>query len=1174
MRERAQKQNATTGKKPASEAKSQSQGFATPAQERPGHDFSRITIQPKLTVGAPGDVYEREADEVAERVLQAPAPGILQTKRVEVGSPTEATEATPSVQAALSEPGQRLDRATSGFMESRFGHDFGNVRVLTGPTAHSAARSVGALAFTVGDRIAFRDGAYAPATGSGRRLLAHELTHVLQQRSGDKRVQRRREGEKEAPAQEGVAFWFRVRVDRVLDPDGLLLEFVQQYRHVDEAGARALIESEQWRMTGIPSSVTEEDARRGYKLIHVRDLSLRAATEEERQERVRYFRGLGRQDRAAIEREADRQLEERTQIGAGERLGTSSQRQTTDQYRDLLRDELIQQRQAIEALPEEIREFIFGQGGRQIQPGDYAAVLRIAQKLMEMTSSERQSYLERTTGRTSDLATFEAALDRYRDELRRRQEATAERERTKTALLGLDEVYRLYREWLALRDMSADVDPYGLPIAPSTAELETEETLRVNLRRHGYNSIRDFEAAIRAFKAAFQNETVFIAEEMLDRYEHVLMTQEERYLDSAQPRELHGRLGGARGHFEEAHRIRREHASMPMTPDEMAEQAHWSGQFRQHVAEGTSEVASQGADHPLLRNSDFPVEDLALAGEGDIQGVLLGYIRERQEDVRETRENIRENPALVWRLDTLLQQSMQLQDISPGSIYQRIIEDHVRDEAIDRVMINLAIAVIAVASGLLSGGTGTVAVLGASTALGISAYQAFDEYRRYEMESAAHGAQLLSDDPSFAWVVVAVVGAGIDLAVAASVMRAMRPAVQAFNETGDVAELERQLRRISEVNDALRRNVVSAARAESEAREAWRVARSRSALYSAIDPVVTPLLILAVRFAYPVYRSLRQGLISFERFLLTREAVSLVGDFRRLSPEALAKVRGAYQVALRDAQALAGHGHSLGMLDAEIERFLLMWNRHPNLSADEMMRQMTQWAEPLSRRPDARARVAPDMILDPASRRHLPDFEQQIAGTGGIERIVVNPGTTEGRLAVTIEGEILPSRLARRAGNVSSRRRRAPDFNRSGSLFTSAEAGLGPNWQRLHLWGPGFGDEAAAGMMWGPRQVNLVWQNDSIESYIRQLGELVYRRGGRTRVRATAIAWENPTPSGWTAPQGESFLKAAEYEVTVIRPGEPGATIRIHLEVAEPPGTGIRSFSIDPPEAANLGDLF
>lgn len=87
----------------------------------------------------------------------------------------------PIVHDALREPGQPLDAATRSFMEPRFGHNFSQVRVHTDAQAAESARTVNALAFTVGHDVVFDAGRYSPNTAAGRRLLAHELTHTIQQ---------------------------------------------------------------------------------------------------------------------------------------------------------------------------------------------------------------------------------------------------------------------------------------------------------------------------------------------------------------------------------------------------------------------------------------------------------------------------------------------------------------------------------------------------------------------------------------------------------------------------------------------------------------------------------------------------------------------------------------------------------------------------------------------------------------------------------------------------------------------------------------------------------------------------------------------------------------------------------------------------------------------------------
>lgn len=87
----------------------------------------------------------------------------------------------PIVHEVLRSPGQPLDPATRAFMELRFRHDFSQVRVHTDTLAAESVRAVNAFAYTVGRDIAFDVGEFAPATTTGRKLLAHELTHVVQQ---------------------------------------------------------------------------------------------------------------------------------------------------------------------------------------------------------------------------------------------------------------------------------------------------------------------------------------------------------------------------------------------------------------------------------------------------------------------------------------------------------------------------------------------------------------------------------------------------------------------------------------------------------------------------------------------------------------------------------------------------------------------------------------------------------------------------------------------------------------------------------------------------------------------------------------------------------------------------------------------------------------------------------
>ena len=91
-------------------------------------------------------------------------------------------KAASMVREVLAAPGSGLDEQARAVMESRFGHDFSAVRIHTGSRAGDSARAVGARAYTVGSHIVFSDGSYAPGSDAGKLTLAHELTHVIQQR--------------------------------------------------------------------------------------------------------------------------------------------------------------------------------------------------------------------------------------------------------------------------------------------------------------------------------------------------------------------------------------------------------------------------------------------------------------------------------------------------------------------------------------------------------------------------------------------------------------------------------------------------------------------------------------------------------------------------------------------------------------------------------------------------------------------------------------------------------------------------------------------------------------------------------------------------------------------------------------------------------------------------------
>ncbi|GAB4201508.1 MAG: hypothetical protein OHK0022_23610 [Roseiflexaceae bacterium] len=163
------------------------------------------TVQASLRINAPGDSYEQQAEHMADLVMRMPAdpesspapadtgPQIQRAASGDIGG----VETSPAVDASIAQMqsggGNPLPASERSFFEGRFGHDFSQIRIHADSHAAETAQSLNARAFTVGTDIAFGPGEYQPGTSSGRHLLAHELTHTIQQTGGiaTKRIQRK-----------------------------------------------------------------------------------------------------------------------------------------------------------------------------------------------------------------------------------------------------------------------------------------------------------------------------------------------------------------------------------------------------------------------------------------------------------------------------------------------------------------------------------------------------------------------------------------------------------------------------------------------------------------------------------------------------------------------------------------------------------------------------------------------------------------------------------------------------------------------------------------------------------------------------------------------------------------------------------------------------------------------
>ena len=173
--------------------------------------LGQTSNHPKLKIGSSNDQYEKEADHIAGQIMKTSGPesddhgenplglqkkfvaqrlvdpleskhrrGVQKIRR-KVTNSREGGSKPRVLQSVLHSSGKPLERSTRMFFESQFGRDFSSIRIHTGPKAAASAKSLNADAYTLGNEIVFNSEQYSPATTTGRRLLAHELTHSLQQ---------------------------------------------------------------------------------------------------------------------------------------------------------------------------------------------------------------------------------------------------------------------------------------------------------------------------------------------------------------------------------------------------------------------------------------------------------------------------------------------------------------------------------------------------------------------------------------------------------------------------------------------------------------------------------------------------------------------------------------------------------------------------------------------------------------------------------------------------------------------------------------------------------------------------------------------------------------------------------------------------------------------------------
>lgn len=597
------------------------------------------------------------------------------------------------------------------------------------------------------------------------------------------------------------------------------------------------------------------------------------------------------------------------------------------EYWDQIRDEVLFQNEYIQTLPPKVKKLIkFSTNGRKITPADIEKLFKIAKKIEGMDASEVNDYYSRVSASTTDLDTFERSLDGFIQEKAQRNKDNEQREGVQTKLYGKRELYNKYKEWKALkgnRPMSRD--EFGVRDPNIDHHQDAVNKLEANLIASlapEFSSIADFEKYIAQFQQSFELEAQRIALDVLEKYEGLLYQQGERYSDQTVVDGLHKQLGGFRGHhkdFKQNADISNKRATYDNTPGSIvtkgpppvstqdANDAFYGAIEAKQNAVG--EVQGLAGEHPMLKEDHLPVEKrlnkekMAQSDPGQLQALLKAHVATQLKELKEAKGHLSEDNELVYKMPKMMPQFYAQMGIPKGGICDQIVQDKVANIQKKEMIVNLLLAVLAIALAIVSYGAATplIAAGAAAGGLAVSGYMAYDEYDKYTQQKDLADVGM-TDDPSVFWLVVSVAAAALDMAAAVKAVRALAPAAKAFNASGDLMEFSKAVRSLTEAGEIEAKIGAAAEKAAAAKAVAKEASDELAGLFQSGGTLAKGLkngdtYTALVRLAGS---KIKQGVNSFHHFILeikkARQIAKIAGD---MTPDEIAKAKEAWEQAVK-----------------------------------------------------------------------------------------------------------------------------------------------------------------------------------------------------------------------------------------------------------------------------------
>lgn len=432
---------------------------------------------------------------------------------------------------------------------------------------------------------------------------------------------------------------------------------------------------------------------------------------------------------------------------------------------------------------------------------DYIQNIRILDLLQQLSDEEIADYKNKVTEETNDLKTIEESLKEYikNRNLQNKEKTTREKLQNQLSKPELSDLYKQYTNYIKFKHSHENT--FYEPKDPNKVYFQNAldkqlQDLLASLKANGF-TLESFKKLIKDYEIAFRKETVHIAEDSLIRYKHILFEQKKKLLEDTFLINLLEKIKTSKAEesYDESDKATPLFYDNKLSAAEREFKMKMEERARSKKAEGNAAIENLSSNTPLVKDNGFNKEGFAkVESKQELRSFLESYINDQEGNITKITAKLQSNQGLsIYGFASLLQKSKEQQGIAKDSIFDLIVTDKEDEESTKHIIEGLLIGVLAVALGLLSFGTGTVAVLLAAGNFALGAYITYEEIEAYRTQLAAYKVNISDDEPNAVWVIIGVVGSVLDVAAVARISKTLVKAGRTFEETKDIVQTRKIL---------------------------------------------------------------------------------------------------------------------------------------------------------------------------------------------------------------------------------------------------------------------------------------------------------------------------------------------------------------------------------------------